>query len=242
MTSKATVLVILHDIDGNLNEMAMPLADAGLMIDTWDVVHDHDNRPKLDELDKYAGVISLGAQAGVLEEAENEWMSHERKIMQWCLETETPLLGLCFGSQLLASAAGARVYVADKGEFGWTKLNLTEDAKSDPVIGVLKPNANAFHYHYDTFELPENAVLLAETDGMNEAYRVGRNAWATQFHPEVGLSAQLSWLSSYRRSFEKRGINVDEQIKQSHENAKSYRQQAWDLSAAFAEQVLKNQR
>jgi GMP synthase (glutamine-hydrolysing) len=97
---------------------------------------------------------------------------------------------------------------------------------------------DAFQFHYDSFELPENATVLGESDGTIEAFRVGSSAWATQFHPEVGLSQQLAWLSTYRGAFIREGIDVDEQIAKSHELAASYRKQAWDLSEAFAKQVL----
>ena len=238
MRTQPKILVIVHDIDDHLNEMANPIAEAGIVMNTWDVQNDGDGLPNLDELEQYSGIISLGAHAGVLEEAENPWMSHERKIMEWALETETPLLGLCFGSQLLASAAGARVYKAEAGEFAWTKVDMLPEAANDPVIGSLGETADAFQFHYDTFELPENAVLLGESNGTIEAFRVGSSAWATQFHPEVGLSQQLAWLSTYRRAFLREGIDLDEQIAKSHQLAASYRKQAWDLSAAFAKQVL----
>ena len=238
MSSQPKILVVVHDIDDHLNEMANPIAEAGILMTTWDVQNDGDGRPMLETLDQYSGIISLGAHAGVLEEAEHPWMTHERKIMQWALETETPLLGLCFGSQLLASAAGGRVYKAETGEFAWTKVKMLPEAANDPVIGTLGESADAFQFHYDTFELPENAVLLGDANGMVEAFRVGSSAWATQFHPEVGLSQQLAWLSTYRRAFVREGIDLDEQIAKSHDLAASYRKQAWALSEAFALQVL----
>ena len=238
MKTQPKILVVVHDIDDHLNEMANPIAEAGILMDTWDVQNDSVGEPELDTLEQYSGIISLGAHAGVLEEAKHPWMSHERKVMQWALETETPLLGLCFGSQLLASAAGGRVYKADTGEFAWTKVDMLPEAAQDPVIGALGDTADAFQFHYDSFDLPENGVLLGESNGTIEAFRVGSSAWATQFHPEVGLSQQLAWLSTYRRAFVREGIDIDEQIAKSHELAASYRKQAWDLSAAFAQQVL----
>lgn len=238
MTTKPKILVVIHNIDDHLNEMANPIAEAGILMDTWDVQNDSAGKPDLDKLGQYSGIISMGAHAGVLEESKYAWMSHERKIMQWALETETPLLGLCFGSQLLASAAGGRVYKAETGEFAWTKVDMLPEAASDPVIGVLGQTIDAFQFHYDSFELPENAVLLGERNGTIEAFRVGSSAWATQFHPEVGLSQQLAWLSTYRGAFIREGIDIDEQISKSHELAASYRKQAWELSEAFAKQVL----
>jgi GMP synthase (glutamine-hydrolysing) len=238
MNTKPTILVVVHDIDDHLNEMANPIAEAGILMDTWDVQNDSVGRPDLEQLEQYSGVISLGAHAGVLEEEKHAWMSHERKIMQWALETETPMLGLCFGSQLLASAAGGRIYKAERGEFAWTKVNMLPEASHDPVLGVLGETADAFQFHYDTFDLPKDAVLLGESDGTIEAFRVGSSAWATQFHPEVGLSQQLAWLSTYRGAFLREGIDIEVQIAKSHELAASYRTQAWALSEAFAQQVL----
>lgn len=230
------VLVIVHDIDDNLNELAGPLAAAGIRMETWDVVNDT-AVPALEELDQFAGIISLGAHAGVLEEADHSWMPYERKIMSWALDTETPLLGLCFGSQLLASTAGGTVYKAEVGEFGWTEVAMSPEAQSDPVLGSLGEKALAFHFHYDTFDLPENAELLGVTGGIKEVFRVGKAAWATQFHPEIGLSQMLAWLSTYRKYFEREGIDVDEQIEISHEKWLAYRNQAEALATAFAAQV-----
>ena len=238
MKTQPKILVVVHDIDDHLNEMANPIAEAGILMDTWDVLNDSVGKPDLDNLEQYSGIISMGAHAGVLEESKHAWMSHERKIMQWALDTETPLLGLCFGSQLLASAAGGRIYKAETGEFAWTKVDMLPEAANDPVIGTLGETVDAFQFHYDNIELPKNAVLLGESNGTIEAFRVGSSAWATQFHPEVGLSQQLAWLSTYRGAFIREGIDINEQIAKSHELAASYRKQAWDLSEAFAKQVL----
>ena len=238
MKTQPKILVVVHDIDDHLNEMANPIAEAGILMDTWDVLNDSVGKPDLDNLEQYSGIISMGAHAGVLEESKHAWMSHERKIMKWALDSETPLLGLCFGSQLLASAAGGRIYKAETGEFAWTKVDMLPEAANDPVIGTLGETVDAFQFHYDNIELPKNAVLLGESNGTIEAFRVGSSAWATQFHPEVGLSQQLAWLSTYRGAFIREGIDITEQIAKSHELAASYRKQAWDLSEAFAKQVL----
>ncbi|MGV1034658.1 MAG: type 1 glutamine amidotransferase [Microbacteriaceae bacterium] len=238
MSTRPEILVVVHDVDDHLNEMATPIAEAGIRMTTWDVQNDYDGIPSLDDLDRYSGIISLGAHAGVLEEGEHPWMQHERKIMQWALDTETPLLGLCFGSQLLASTAGGEIRKAEQGEFGWTAVTQTAEAASDPVVGAMGVQLDAFQFHFDTFDLPDSVTLLGTGGGMNQTFRVGPHAWGTQFHPEVGLSQQLTWLSTYRRAFVNQGIDIDEQIAKSHDLAASYRAQAWALSAAFAEQVL----
>lgn len=231
------VLVIVHDIDDNLNEFAAPLAEAGLFLDTWDASKDFESRPALDPLSKYSGIISLGAHNGILDEAEVEWMPYERKIVEYALETETPFFGLCFGSQILASVAGGAFKPSPVPELGWTHVEMKPEAKNDPVFAQISDGLKGFHFHYDSYELPESATLLGETNGIIEAYRVGNSAWATQFHLEVGLNQQLAWLTTYRKYFEKEGIDVEEQMKLSHENFVEYRKQAHLTAAAFAEQV-----
>jgi hypothetical protein len=101
--SRPEVLVVLHDVDDNLNELAPPLAEAGLRIITWDVERDPGGAPALDALERFSGIISLGAYAGVPDEPKHPWMTHEKQLMTRALETGMPVLGLCFGSQLLAS-------------------------------------------------------------------------------------------------------------------------------------------
>ncbi|MBU6265689.1 MAG: hypothetical protein KGM14_05785, partial [Actinomycetales bacterium] len=81
------VLVIVHDLDDNLNEFAVPLAEAGLFLDTWDAAKDFDSRPALDDLSNYSGIISLGAHNGIMDEPDLEWMQYERKIVEYALET-----------------------------------------------------------------------------------------------------------------------------------------------------------
>ena len=231
------VLVIVHDIDDNLNEFAVPLAEAGVYLETWDAAKDFESRPPLDQLSQYSGFISLGAHNGIMDEAEVEWMPYERKIVEYALDTETPFFGLCFGSQLLASVTGAAFKPSPVPELGWTEVEMKPGAAADPVFVHIKDGLKGFQFHYDSYTLPESATLLGETNGIIEAYRVGSSAWATQFHLEVGLNQQLAWLTTYRKYFEKEGIDVDEQMRLSHENFLEYRKQAHLTAAAFAEQV-----
>jgi len=237
------VLVVLHDVDDNLNELAVPLAEAGLRIITWDAGRDPDGAPPLDALDRFSGIVSLGAYAGVPDELKHPWMTHEKRMLEYALQTGMPVLGLCFGSQLLAAAAGAAFRPSPVPELGWTSVRLTPEAHSDPVLAPLARSAEqgddveVFHYHFDSHELPEGAVLLAETGGIIEAYRIGDAAWGLQFHLEVGLATQLAWIAGGRDVYERAGVDPTEQERLSHENWRRYRDQAHEVGAAFAKQV-----
>ena len=232
----ARILVIQHNLDDHLNELAAPLIEAGLEIDTWDV---ENSEPPTTPLAEYDGLISLGAIAGVLEEAEHSWMPIERKLFNQALDLEMPLLGICFGSQLLASVAGAEVYKTPTPEVGWTKVDMVPEASGDPIMGALGKNPDVFHFHYDTFTMPEGTKLFGTTNGINQAFKVGPKAWGVQFHIEVGLAAMHSWFATYPRAFEKLGVDVEEQKKITAKNWRSYRDRSIAVGKAFAKEVIR---
>ena len=104
------------------------------------------------------------------------------------------MLGVCLGSQLIARAAGARVFRADEPEVGWLPVDVTEAGAEDPVASALPPRFDAFQWHHYTHDLPAGAVELARSPVCLQAYRLGR-AWGVQFHPEVRAGQVESWLA-----------------------------------------------
>ena len=236
------ILVIQHNLDDHLNELAAPLIEAGLQIDTWDV--ESAQAPTLD-ISGYDGIVSLGAIAGVLEEAKHAWMPVERKMFEQALELDIPLLGICFGSQLLASAGGAEVYKVATPEVGWTKVDMVsagaaagvEGGSTDAVMAALGDAPDVFHFHYDSFTIPENFELFGVTGDIPQAFKVGKRAWGMQFHIEVGLAAMHSWFATYGRAFEKEGVSIEEQKVATTANWKAYRERSWAVGKAFAAEV-----
>jgi GMP synthase (glutamine-hydrolysing) len=235
MNREPRILVIQHNLDDHLNELAVPLMKAGIDVVPWDV----ENAPApTDPIDTFDGIISLGAIAGVLEEANHAWMPVERKMFEQALELELPLLGICFGSQLLASAAGAEVYKVHTPEVGWTKVDMLPNAASDPIMAALGSAPDVFHFHYDTFDLPEGAELFGTTGDIKQAFKVGPKAWAVQFHIEVGPAAMFSWFATYAREFEKLAGGVEHQKALTVANWDAYRQRSIAVGEAFAAEVL----
>jgi GMP synthase (glutamine-hydrolysing) len=231
------ILVIQHNDDDNLNDLAQPFFEAGLEIVQW---HAAKTAAPVDSLDGFSGLVSLGAFAGVEDEAETPWMPFERKLIETALELEMPVLGLCFGSQLLASVAGAEVGKSGRPEVGWYQVQMSQDAAADPRMSVLGPEPEVIQYHYDTFNwqtLPENLTILATANGMNQAFRVGKNAWGTQFHIEMNLPTMLGWIASYPRAFEKAGNVPAEQVEATRQNWRLHQERSGALGRAFAEQV-----
>ena len=229
------ILVIQHNLDDHLNELAAPLIEAGLEIDSWDV----ENAPAPStDVSKYDGIISLGAIAGVMEEAEHAWMPIERKMFEHALELQLPLLGICFGSQLLASAAGAQVYKVHTPEVGWTKVDMDASATNDSLMRALGENPKVFHFHFDTFDLPEGSELYGVTGDIKQAFKVGPKAWGMQFHIEVGLAAMHSWFATYPRAFDQYSGGLDLQKELTAKYWREYRDRSHAVGAAFAREVI----
>lgn len=152
------------------------------------------------------GLIVLGGPMGVYEEPRYPWMTAELDAIRKCLESSLPVLGICLGSQMLAHAAGGRVYKGPSQEVGWFPISLTEQGHLDPLLLGLPKEFNAFHWHGDTFTLPPQASLLASSAAYpHQIFRVGTNAYGFQCHLEVTEEMVRSWMSVYAKELKPQG-------------------------------------
>ena len=104
------------------------------------------------------------------------------------------MLGICLGSQLIAKALGARVYRNGELEIGWEPVWFTDAAKNDPVLGGMASPEMFFHWHGETFDLPQGAEWLAYSKKCrHQAYRYGRSVYGIQFHPEITAEMIDDW-------------------------------------------------
>jgi GMP synthase (glutamine-hydrolysing) len=106
-----------------------------------------------------------------------------------------PVLGICLGSQLIAMAAGARVYANPVKEIGWFAVHWTPAAASDSLFQGLRESETVFHWHGETFDLPQGAEWLAHSDACrHQAFRWGDSTYGIQFHIEVTPAMIADWL------------------------------------------------
>ncbi|MFA7276483.1 MAG: gamma-glutamyl-gamma-aminobutyrate hydrolase family protein [Pseudobdellovibrionaceae bacterium] len=138
----------------------------------------------------YDAVIVLGGAMGVYEANLYPFLHDEIKLIQKCLAADHPLLGICLGAQLIAAASGKKVYKGGNGpEIGFMDIDLTPAGEASILSCFAKDKTKIMQWHGDTFDLPDNAVLLASSlKYVNQAYKIGKNCYATQFHPEFNRS------------------------------------------------------
>jgi GMP synthase (glutamine-hydrolysing) len=137
-------------------------------------------------------VVVLGGHMGAYETAEYPWLVSEKAFLKELLESETPVLGVCLGSQLIADVIGGRAYRGTGTEVGFVQLQHTEAGKSDATVSALDGAVVA--WHQDTFDLPPGAEVLAFTDDYPHAYRYG-SALGVQAHPELTPAMWASWIA-----------------------------------------------
>jgi GMP synthase (glutamine-hydrolysing) len=145
-------------------------------------------------LDGVDGLVVLG---GVMDADETHAYPHLARTMDLVRDAaarSAPTLGICLGAQLAAAALGGRAYPGPAGEeLGWTKVELTEAGRADPVTGALQEPAELFEWHHDTFDPPPGATLLAGgAVYSSQAFRLG-SVVAVQFHPEVDGPLLAGW-------------------------------------------------
>lgn len=143
-------------------------------------------------------IVLYGAETNVVDAARLDWLQREQGWLAERLEARTPVLGVCFGAQLVAHALGAEVTPSEPPEIGFRPVTLTAAGRADPVLGALPERFLACQWHAWQFALPPGAEALAESDVCLQAFRAG-SVWGVQFHPEVDAETLEGWIAAEPR-------------------------------------------
>jgi GMP synthase (glutamine-hydrolysing) len=153
-------------------------------------------------VENYAGLIVLGGAMSANDVGKHAFLDRTAALIKSFDAASRPVLGICLGAQIIARAFGGEVFRMPRLEAGYVEMTTTEAAAADPVFAGLSSRFNAFHTHYDSFRNVPGAVVLA-TGGAAaiQAFRVGKQVYGVQFHPEVTLDIARDWIRKFGQAF-----------------------------------------
>lgn len=135
--------------------------------------------------DEFDLLLIMGGPMSTCEEDKYPWLHEEKKAISHFIQRGKKVLGICLGSQLLAEVLGAKVYPNNTKEIGWFNIYATDEGRQylfDNKINSLP----VFHWHGDTFDLPEGADWLAYSEVCrNQAFAWKEQVIGLQFHLEI---------------------------------------------------------
>ena len=167
--------------------------DAGV---SW-IQHMAHTGAELPDLSEISGIVLYGGEMNVDMTDRFPFLFDERIYVRKAVDAAVPYLGICLGSQMLARALDHPVYPAGVREFGFNALHPTSAAAADELFSVFGDGDMVFHWHEDTFQLPEGATLLASGDDVPlQAFSYGSAAWGLQFHFDVDRAEIELWLQT----------------------------------------------
>ena len=158
-----------------------------------------------------AGIVITGSPAMVSDRP--DWSERTAQWLQQAVKTDIPVLGVCYGHQLLAQALGGRAGLNPAGrQIGTVSAQLIDIAKDDPLLGHLPNMFSAQTSHSEVvLELPADAICLATSPlDDNFAIRFAKNVWGIQFHPEFSAPVTSEYIRYRADAIREEGLNPEQ--------------------------------
>lgn len=170
----------------------------------WQLVKVDEAEPLPSSILAYSGMVLMGGPMSVNDDL--PWIAPLLDLIREAIANDIPVLGHCLGGQLMSKALGAEVFANPIKEIGWGHVTVTKNDSARHWFGDIE-TFNAFHWHGETFNLPEGAThLLASQHCKNQAWSIGKHL-AFQTHIEMTTEMVQKW--------------CEEGVKEVHESASS---------------------
>lgn len=231
MTSRRA-LVLAHEIDGGGCQVSRRLSQRGFDVDEHLICPDY-GQPDLanpfPDVGGYDLLVPMGSVRSLTNKTEiGSWIHEELEIIRSTHERGTPILGVCFGGQILAETLGGSVEVAPVPEIGWYEI----EGDNNPV-----GPGPWLEWHHDRITAPPGAEVLARNHNAIQLIRIGHSV-GTQFHPEVDVAHVQAFLEGAHDEYlEQYGITAARMLADVRRYESANREQCFALVDWFLDEV-----
>ena len=172
----------------------------------WRLIRIDEGEMLPETLDDCSGLVFMGGPMSVNDPL--PWVEQELKLIRMAQAANIPVLGHCLGGQLISKALGGTISANPVKEIGWHSVRSSRTTAADSWLAGL-PEANTlFHWHGETFSLPEGAELILENDNCtHQAFAIG-NTLALQCHVEMLEPMVGEWAALYAHELQQTGATV----------------------------------
>jgi len=192
------------------------------------------------DLDDVDGVVACGGWHSPMDDT-IPWLEREMAYLQSAFEADVPVVGLCFGSQILARALGGEVAELEGGiELGWHPVQLTRDGKHDVVHAGVAWSTMQLHWHrWHVSKLPDDAKVLANSERCPvQAWSLGLRTYAFQYHAEVDRDDIARWADHAAEDLEEAGVTRENLMVATESHFRAMRRIAERIFSAVALLVM----
>lgn len=164
---------------------------------------------QLPDMASFDALVVMGGPMGVSDEGLHPWLAQEKMFIRACIDAGKRVVGICLGAQLAADVLGAKVYANAQKEIGW--FPVFKMPVVSPLLWDMAEEVTVLHWHGDTFDLPEGAVLLARSEACERQMFVWRDqVLGVQFHLEMRREDVETMLDYCRKDVKEKAAFVQD--------------------------------
>ena len=172
----------------------------------WRLIRIDEGEMLPETLDDCSGLVFMGGPMSVHDPP--PWVEQELKLIRMAQAANIPVLGHCLGGQLISKALGGTISANPVKEIGWHSVRSSRTTAADSWLAGLPEENTLFHWHGETFSLPEGAELILENDNCtHQAFAIG-NTLALQCHVEMLEPMVGEWAALYAHELQQTGATV----------------------------------
>ena len=215
------IIVFMHMDDENPGYIADFLQQRNIQVR---LIRAYEGEPAPCIDDTIAGLVFMGGTMSVNDRI--PWLDQEIEFIKLAATKRIPLLGHCLGGQMIAKALGGKISPNPRVEIGWHACSREDDLAAQDWLGEVSDPFTMFHWHKETFSLPENSKLLFSSQHCrNQAFTTGNNVLAMQCHVEMTEPLLRDWIDHWRED-----LSEDSQSVQSYKSIdKDFKENIADL-------------